>query len=259
MMFDELDQKMRVFETSADSCVLPGIYMVARLDGRSFSRLTKQICQFEAPFDQRFRDLMVDTAESLVNCGFRVKYAYTQSDEISLLFDRDEQQFGRKLRKYNSTLAGEASARFSLLLGSIATFDCRISQLPNIDLVVDYFRWRNEDAARNAMSAWCYWTCRKQGFDKQAATAKVFGLSVGQMNEFLFQEGINFNDLPNWQKRGVGLYWESFDLSGQNRKTGEPVIARRQRIKRDYDLPIKDQYSRYLENLMSEADDREQS
>ena len=35
------------------------------------------------------------------------------------------------LRKYNSTLAGEASAKFTLLLGSVASFDCRISQLPN--------------------------------------------------------------------------------------------------------------------------------
>jgi len=52
MTFDELDQKMRVFETAADYCVLPGVYMVARLDGRSFTRLTKEVCQFEAPFDE---------------------------------------------------------------------------------------------------------------------------------------------------------------------------------------------------------------
>lgn len=53
MKFDELDKKMRVFETAADYCVLPGIFMVARLDGRSFTRLTKEVCQFEAPFDER--------------------------------------------------------------------------------------------------------------------------------------------------------------------------------------------------------------
>ena len=33
------------------TCVLPGVYMVARLDGRSFTRLTKEAHQFEAPFD----------------------------------------------------------------------------------------------------------------------------------------------------------------------------------------------------------------
>ena len=129
MKFDELDQKMRVFETAADYCVLPELFMVARLDGRSFTRLTKEVCQFQAPFDERFRDLMTATAQSLMTCGFRVLYAYTESDEISLLFDFQEELFGRKLRKYNSTLAAEASARFSLLIGQVATFDCRISQL----------------------------------------------------------------------------------------------------------------------------------
>ena len=115
MKFDELDLKMRVFETSADFCVLPEMFMVARLDGRSFTRLTKEVRQFEAPFDEQFRDLIVQTAESLMSCGFRVVYAYTESDEISLLFDPEERLFGRKLRKYNSILAGEASATFSLL------------------------------------------------------------------------------------------------------------------------------------------------
>jgi SNF2 family DNA or RNA helicase len=61
LKFDDLDRKMRVFETASDSCVLPGLHMVARLDGRSFTRLTRETCKFEAPFDERFRDLMVET------------------------------------------------------------------------------------------------------------------------------------------------------------------------------------------------------
>lgn len=35
MLFDELDAKLRVFETAADTCVLPEVYTVARIDGRS--------------------------------------------------------------------------------------------------------------------------------------------------------------------------------------------------------------------------------
>ena len=27
-------------------------------------------------------------------------------------------------------------------------------------------------------------------------------------NELLFQKGINYNDLPGWQKKGVGVYCE---------------------------------------------------
>ena len=148
MKFDDLDGMMRVFETAHDLCVLPGLHMVARLDGRSFTRLTKEVHPFEAPFDERFRDLMRATAEHLMTgCGFDVCYGYTQSDEISLLFAPDENAFGRKLRKLHSVLAGEASAKFSLLLGAVAAFDCRISQLPSAGHVVDYFRWRSEDAA----------------------------------------------------------------------------------------------------------------
>jgi len=42
MKFDDLDARMRVFETAHDYLVLPGIYMVARIDGRNFTRLTKE-------------------------------------------------------------------------------------------------------------------------------------------------------------------------------------------------------------------------
>lgn len=255
MRFDDLDKKMRVYETSADLCVLPGIFMVARLDGRSFTRLTKDECQFDAPFDERFRDLMVQTTESLMACDFRVLYAFTESDEISLLFDPAEQLFGRKLRKYNSTLAGEASAQFSLRLKQAASFDCRISQLPGVELVVDYFRWRNEDAARNALNSWCYWTLRKDGLTQQQATQHLVGKSVSQKNELLFQYDVNFNNLPNWQKRGVGLYWEQYDKVAVNPVTNEDVTAKRRRIRCDLDLPMKDEYSQFVRAFLQPADE----
>ncbi|WP_262506716.1 tRNA(His) guanylyltransferase Thg1 family protein [Sporocytophaga myxococcoides] len=57
MKFDELDSKMRVYETAHDICVLPGIYMVARIDGRGFTRLTKEVHQFEAPFECKIQRL----------------------------------------------------------------------------------------------------------------------------------------------------------------------------------------------------------
>jgi tRNA(His) guanylyltransferase len=254
MKFDDLDQKMRVFETALDLCVVPGLYMVARLDGRSFTRLTKEVHKFEAPFDQRFRDLMVETAEHLMNdCGFNVVYGYTECDEISLLFALEENSFGRKLRKLVSILAGEASARFTLLLGALACFDCRISQLPGVALVVDYFRWRNEDAHRNALNAHCYWFLRKQGKTVGEATATLSGMSVAAKNELLFSSGINFNDLPLWQRRGVGLYWEEYERPAENPVTGEKMVARRRRIRRDLELPMKDDYSTFLRNLIAEG------
>ena len=250
MKFDELETKLRIFETAHDHCVLPGLYLVARLDGRNFTRLTKESHPFEAPFDAGFRDKMVTTVAHVMDCGFRVIYGYTQSDEISLLFHPDENAFARKVRKYNSILAGEASARFSLLLGDLASFDCRLSQLPKVENVVDYFRWRQEDAHRNALNAHCYWQLRQQGLSVRAATAKLAGLSVAGKNELLFQRGINFNDLPNWQKRGVGLYWETFEKQGWNPQTQSPVTAVRRRLQVDFDLPMRDPYSDFIRRLL---------
>jgi len=72
MKFDDLDAKMRVFETAHDHSVLPGVFIMARLDGRGFTKLTKQERPFEAPLDATFRDYMVSTTEHLMDCGFRV-------------------------------------------------------------------------------------------------------------------------------------------------------------------------------------------
>ena len=250
MKFDELDSKMRVFETANDRSVLPSMFLVARIDGRNFTRLTKEVHNFEAPYDARFRDMMIETTGHLMNCGFKTIYGYTQSDEISLLFDPAITTFDRKVRKYNSILAGEASAKFSLLLQDLACFDCRISELPNVDLVVDYFRWRNEDAHRNALNAHCYWLLRKEGQTVQQATRALNKLSVADKNELLFQRGINFNNLPLWQRRGVGIHWESYEKTGTNPLTKETVSTTRRQLKTDLELPMRDEYGQFVRTFM---------
>lgn len=208
--------------------------------------------KFDAPFDVRFRDLMLNTAEGLLT-EFNAIYGYTQSDEISLLFPLTCDLFNRKLRKLNSVLAGDASARFALGLGSMASFDCRICELPMIRHVIDYFRWRNEDAHRNALSAHCYWVLRKGGQSANEASQALLRLSVADKNELLFQHKINFNELPNWQKRGSGLYWEEHDKEGFNPVTGEKVVAKRRRIKRDLDLPMKENYSEFIAAIVERS------
>ena len=251
MKFDELDKRMRIYETAHDHEVLPAIHMVARIDGRSFTRLTKEVHAFEAPFDVRFRDMMVETTKHLMTCGFSVVYGYTESDEISLLFSSSERLFSRKVRKYVSVLAGEASAKFSLQLGDVAAFDARISQLPTQRDVVDYFRWRNEDAFRNALNSHAYWMLRRQGASANAATQQLSGTSVAEKNELLFHGGTNFNDLSTWQKRGVGVYWEKYEKDGLNLITNERVRTTRRRLNVDYELPSKDAYSAFVEGLIS--------
>lgn len=237
MTFEDLDKRMRLFETAHDHQVLPGLFMVARLDGRSFTRLTRELHAFDAPYDQRFRDSMVATVQRLMTCGFGVVYGYTQSDEISLLLRRDEQTFARKLRKLNSVLAGEASAAFTHSLGAPAAFDCRVSQLPREQDVLEYFLWRQEDAHRNSLSGHCYWALRAEGATEAQATLRLQGATVSQRHELLFARGVNFHALPMWQKRGIGLYWESVERAGHNPKTGLAVTTSRQRLKVDVELP----------------------
>jgi tRNA(His) guanylyltransferase len=250
MKFDELDKKLRIFETAHDFCVPPNTYIVARIDGRGFTRLTKDKHNFERPFDISFRDMMVETVKHLMTCGFKVIYGFTESDEISLLFDFEETAFARKTRKYNSILAGEASAKFSILLSDIASFDCRISQLPRKQDVVDYFRWRNEDAHRNALNAHCYWMLRGQGLSKNAASKEIEGKSVSFKNELLFQNGINFNELPKWQKRGIGIYWDKVEKDGWNPVTETKVTTLRNEIKIDMEIPMGSDYNEFIEDLL---------
>jgi tRNA(His) guanylyltransferase len=251
MQFETLDTAMRVFETAHDHCVLPGLWMVARLDGRNFTRLVREVHPFEAPFDVRFRDMMVATTRHLMSCGFNIVYGCTHSDEISLLFHPQEDSFGRKLRKLISILAGEASATFALQLESVACFDARIAQLPSRQRVIDYFRWRAEDAHRNALNAHCYWLLRAQGRSARAADAQIAGLSIAAKNKLLFQHGINFNELPAWHKRGVGVVWESYEKPALNPKTGAAVTAQRRRLAVIEELPAREAYATWLQQLIS--------
>ncbi|HEY9046480.1 MAG TPA: tRNA(His) guanylyltransferase Thg1 family protein [Ohtaekwangia sp.] len=250
MKFDILDKKMRAFETSMDQRIIPDVYMVARLDGRGFTRLTKELLLLEKPFDVTFRDAMITTAKGLADCGFKVRYAYTESDEISLLLDRSENGFDRKTRKLGSILAGEASARFTLAMGAIGVFDCRIIPLPTDALVIDYFRWRAEDANRNALNAWCYWKLREKGFSVYDATSQLSGRSVSEKNEILFHLGINYNDLPAWQKRGVAFYYDMVEKTSFNPVKNEPVVSFKKQWKVDCDLPMNDAYDQLLKDVL---------
>lgn len=249
MDFENLGTRMRRYETVHDQCVLPEIFCVARLDGRNFTRLLRERHAFAAPFDERFRDMMIATVTHLMRCGFNFVYGYTQSDEISLLLHPDDQVFGRKLRKLNSILAGEASAKFSLLLGDVASFDCRICELPTRPLVQDYFLWRQEDAGRNCLNAHCYWLLRGQGVEATDATQRLKGISFRKKHDLLFNNAINFNELPAWQKRGLGVYRKNISKSGVDPRRGVPTVTSRRVLHVDLELAMKAAYAEFIESL----------
>ena len=247
---DDFEGRMRGLEYFHSLRLLPGAWTVIRVDGRGFSRFTES--RFEKPIDIRFRDIMIKTAQALLK-ELQGIYVYTESDEISILFRPDWPLFDRELEKVVSVSAGIASAAFTLACGEAAHFDSRVWVGANKALVVDYFRWRQSDAARCALNGWCYWTLRKAGKSVREATSDLENKSVAFKNELLFQHAINFNDLPTWQRRGVGLYWEQFEKEGYNPVTQARVMATRRRVKTDLDLPLKDEYGRLIRRIMKDG------
>ena len=251
MRFEELDQRMRRYETALDQEIMPSIFVVARLDGRSFTRLTRELEQFDAPFDERFRDVMVHTTQHLMTCGFNVVFGFTQSDEISLLIQPVEELFKRRLRKWLTILSGEASAAFSLRLGRVASFDNRLCLLPTLEILTDYFRWRSEDAGRNALNGHCYWLLRKQGKKAHEAQSHLNGMPKGEKHELLFSLGrINYNDLPSWQKRGIGVCWEGVEKTGINPKSGLVNKVIRPQLSIKTELPRGDGWTDFLQKIV---------
>ena len=250
MKANQLEARMRAFETSDDFCVPHDTYVLVRVDGRNFTTLTRQRHAFHAPYDVGFRDLMIGTARRLMSCGFNVLYAYLQSDEISLLLHPSDATFQRKTRKLLSILAGEASAAFSVALGDIGVFDARLSLLPDREQLADYFRWRQADARRNALNGYCYWLLRDQDETPAQVHRELLYLSATEKKALLALLGDDFDAIPAWQKNGAGIYKHGVPKVGIDPRTGEQVAATRHELKTDFDLPTRDAYVRFINTLV---------
>ena len=236
--------------------LLPGAWPVVRVDGRGFTRFTEE--RFEKPFDERFSAHMVAAAEALV-IELDGRYAFTESDEISVMLSPRWNLFDRSLEKLVSISAGIASAAFTSACGEPAHLDSRVWLGTASSDVVDYFSWRQSDAARSALNGWCYWTLRNTGESASAVTRRLERTSVADKNELLFQHGVNFNDVPLWQRRGIGVLWETYAKNGFNPVTGESVRVQRRRLRVDRELPMREGYRSLVANLVERVNELEQS
>lgn len=88
---------------------------------------------------------------------------------------------------------------------------------------------------------WCYWTMRQAGDSARQAAAALNGSSTAKQNELLFRHGINFNDVPAWQRRGIGLSWQAYRKTGHDPRSGAAATATR-RLQVDDQLPMGDEY-----------------
>lgn len=248
MTLKDLDSRMRAREWFHAQTLLPGAWTIVRLDGRSFSRFTAE--HFSKPFDARFSDLMERAARALLT-ELGGRYAYTESDEISVVLDPSFELFGREAEKLVSLSAGIATAAFTHAAGEPAVFDGRVWMGSGVQDVVDYLSWRQADAARCALNGWCYWTLRHEGASARAATRALEGTTTAGKNELLFERGVNFNEVPAWQRRGVGLWWETYDKAGYDPVRGRAVSVVRRRVRVERDLPMKGDYREFVHRVVT--------
>ena len=251
MTFKEFDKQMRKYEEKIDQKIDANSYIAVRLDGKGFTKMTLNN-DFKKPFDTYFRDKMVATTSYLMtDSRFNIIYGYTQSDEISLLFSPNENTFNRKVRKINTTLAGMASAFFSrTMYSTIATFDCRVIPLPDKDIVADYFIWRQEDSQRNALNGWCYWTLVQKGNSKRKANSLLNKKLNDEKIALLDELGIDYNEVPSWQKNGVGMHFIPVTKMAFNKKTGDYTEVQRKFLDKEFNLKTRDEYREFIKSLL---------
>lgn len=203
MSSDDFGNRMKDYEAvEAQRRFMPRLPILARIDGRAFHTLTRGL---KRPYDSDFSSLMIDTTQHLVH-ETNACIGYTQSDEISLVFYSDDPKsqvfFDGRIQKMTSILAAMTSVKFNLLWvdrmpekpNSPPTFDCRCWNVPALTEAANTILWREFDATKNSI---------------QMAARAVFshnelhGVSTGEMQELLFQKGINWNDYPAFFKRGT--------------------------------------------------------
>lgn len=202
-MKDTMGDRMKAYESHTCGIrLIPRIPVIARLDGKGFSKFTKGL---QRPYDERLSRLMVETTKYLVketnaNCG------YTQSDEITLVWYSPSYEskiyFDGRLFKMLSDLAAMCSVYFNRKLGNflpekthlMPRFDCRVFNTPTAEEAANIFLWRELDATKNSitMAAQHYYS-----------HSELQGKNGSEKQEMLFKKGVNWNDYPFFFKRGT--------------------------------------------------------
>lgn len=214
--------------------------VILRVDGRSFHTLSDKL-NLNKPYDENFKNLMMDVSEDILK-EFSPSFIYTFSDEINILLNKIP--FNQRIEKLDSIIASFTSSSFTInytdyfnkpLYKPIA-FDCRIVLLDKHN-IVEYFKWRQDEAWRNCVNSYGIWFLKSK-YSTKEANEEISGLKNNDIHEMLFKEGMNLNNVPGWQKRGLALYKKQKIIEGFNKK--ENIISKSSRsyIYKDSNLPI---------------------
>jgi tRNA(His) guanylyltransferase len=207
--FDALGDRMKAFEhIEAGRRLMPGLPIMARLDGRSFHTFTRGMTR---PFHEPMSRAMIETARFLVE-HTHACFAYTQSDEITLGFwnedPRSQTLFDGRVQKLTSILAGLATAKFNQETLArmpekahlLPVFDARVFNMPDLDTMVECVLFRALDCAKNSitMAASAYYSHKE-----------LHGKSGSAKHEMLRSKGVNWARYPEFFKNGTFLRRET--------------------------------------------------
>jgi tRNA(His) guanylyltransferase len=226
-----LADRMKQYEASFNFTLPSDTPIILRLDGHGFSRFTSHFCR---PFDQRIHDAMIATCADLLHYFPQATVAYTQSDEITLIFPAGVQIFNDRVQKLCSVTAGYSSVHFNKHLAEYlqsqpepkikdsadrvigtAYFDARFFSVPSLDEALNCIIWRcRNDAVRNAVGAFAR---------TMYTTKQMHGKRTKELIEMMKQEkGVVYEEaVPKWGIEGCLMKREQFEHEGKNMKTGE--------------------------------------
>lgn len=208
---DDFGNRMKAYEAGVRSAlVYPGTPIVARLDGKGFSKVTKKMVK---PYDVNLSSLMVSITQYLMKT-FGAKIGYTQSDEITLVWYSDgaEYPFGGRLQKFDSLLAAGASAAFNkyvtyflkddVLGPDLVMFDCRTFPVPNLMEARNAVLWRMFDCKKNAISMAAHYHLGHKACMNKNGEQKI---------EMMAAAGVNYYDYPEAFRKGTLLSVQEFE------------------------------------------------
>jgi tRNA(His) guanylyltransferase len=240
-MHDELGNRLKNQYEDRTRYFLPRrTYTIIRIDGKAFHTFAKHC---EKPFDKDLMALMDTTARALCKEIQGAKFAYVQSDEISILLTdfetiHTDAWFDGNIQKIVSVAASLATARFNEELQLLAEsqsgtkdrfdlsarpamFDARVFTIPDPTEVDNYFRWRQQDAVRNSI----------QMAARAAFThSQCMGKNCDELQEMLFTaKNINWSEYSAGEKNGRVVIKEAYLAPMIHRKDGPPGNVARTR------------------------------
>jgi tRNA(His) guanylyltransferase len=222
---------MKSYESSER--ISDGSPCVLRMDGHCFSKFT-QGQGFDRPFDHGFHECMVATSEDLLRYFPESTLAYTQSDEVTLVFPRGMQMFGGRTHKVVSLAAGYTSTRFNHHLNFLlpekhaargeAHFDARFYAVSDVAELLNCLLWRcRTDCQKNAKLRFArhHWHVE----DLAQISGKTADEAVSMVES---ATGVNYvTATPAWARNGTLLKRRQVSRVGVDPRTGlEKVTAR---------------------------------